>query len=277
MYIKLFLFVFTIVLSVSPLARAQMNTEEGDWVFNVADEEVLRIKTTGEVEVSGSIKLPDHSAIATCSPSGAGTFRYHTVNKTAQFCDGTTFKTIEFVPPAIGYFVLSNSTWNGDLGGYAGANAKCLTELQNETWLGKADATINASTVRAFLSSGSGVNADITAHAEYRFAVANQPGVGGFSFTTDALGVGPNDNADWSNGTRFGGNYSYWSDLSSNGTTQWAFDDLFTVGDCDGFTNSGFASGGTGRSNETGAGRYHYTGSSTICPGAQRLICVVNP
>jgi hypothetical protein len=35
--------------------------------------------------------------------------------------------------PGTGYFVLTNSTWNGNLGGFSGANAKCLSELTGNT------------------------------------------------------------------------------------------------------------------------------------------------
>ena len=40
-----------------------------------------------------------------------------------------------------GYFVMSKSTWNGNLGNVSGSDAKCLTDLTANTgWRGYTDA-----------------------------------------------------------------------------------------------------------------------------------------
>ena len=55
----------------------------------------------------------------------------------------------------IGYAVRTETKYNANLGGLAGADAKCLAELQNMPWNGKADAIqrgiLTSSNVRAFL------------------------------------------------------------------------------------------------------------------------------
>jgi hypothetical protein len=253
------------------VSHAQINTTEGDWVFNISGAEVLRFKTNGVLDVSGSLKLPE-STIA-CSLSTKGSFRYDSGAGKVNVCDGTTWQTLELEVAATpgGYFVLSDTTWDGNLGGFAGATSKCITELGTENWLGKGTLTVT-STVEAFV-----LNPALDPNTEYKFAVAGQPTIGGASFTTDGFGVGPNDSADWSGATYFGGTYAYWSDLHHSSATAWQFDDTDVVSDCSGFTDNGFAAGNTGASNKAGFKRWNDTDVATLCPATNRLICVVNP
>jgi hypothetical protein len=52
---------------------------------------------------------------------------------------------------ATGFFVLTESQWNGDLGRLEGANQKCLSELVSKPWLGKNVTSLGKDNVRAFL------------------------------------------------------------------------------------------------------------------------------
>ena len=147
-----------------------------------------------------------------------------------QFCNGTSW--VKFggavwqgaKPSGTGYFVMSKSTWNGNLGGLAGADAKCLTELTTNTgWKGYADAKargiLTSGHVRAFLcdfESGFYPGSCNTPQASttFYFADANNSAHGGNRFTTDANQLGPYDFADWGQESYFGASYTYWSGRS---------------------------------------------------------------
>ena len=60
--------------------------------------------------------------------------------------------------PIPGFFVLSSVTFAANMGGLAGANSNCLTDLTNTSWKGKAEAKLDASHVFAFLCDGSTCN-----------------------------------------------------------------------------------------------------------------------
>jgi hypothetical protein len=105
-----------------------------------------------------------------------------------------------------GYFVVSANTTNGNLGGLAGANAFCLSQLTNNPWRGKGDAQARgllvAGKVRAFLCDSSTCqnglpNTAYTMASAYQYingAGAHLSGHlrGGRTFTTNGSGQGPN-------------------------------------------------------------------------------------
>jgi hypothetical protein len=151
---------------------------------------------------------------------------YHT----PQFCNGTNW--VPFGGPAwastpgagSGYFVMSKSTWNGNLGGLAGADALCLTELTTNTgWKGYADANARgllvSGNVHAFLCDAEGGGSTCTspaANTTFYYADANNSAHGGNSFTTDASQLGPYDVTPWSNTSYFGADYIYWTGRAGN-------------------------------------------------------------
>src|SRR6185436_2727999 len=107
-------------------------------------------------------------------------------------------------------FVLSGGTYPANLGGLSAANAMCLNDLQNNSWLGRANANLNATTVKAFLCTGSTCN-NLYPSTTYTFASASSPAFGGATFTTDGTGAGPgNTGTSWSGSTYFGGSQAYW-------------------------------------------------------------------
>lgn len=105
------------------------------------------------------------------NPSGVESdIIYNTDYHAHQFCNGAQWKAMtgvvlisNILPPAgSGYFVMTNGTWSGNLGGLAGADAKCLSDLTTNTgWMGYADANsrglLVAAKVHAFICSTSAV------------------------------------------------------------------------------------------------------------------------
>jgi hypothetical protein len=199
-------------------------------------------------------------------------------------------------PAAQGYFVLTQSTYNGNLGGVSGANTKCLTELQTYNFKGKASATVDASHVKAFIcdeesnAGAGGVCNNLNASTRYNFAVAGNTALGGASFVTDGTGRGPGNSGTGTNwdvsDTYFGtanagalwwsgrttsspGTASLWPNVSDNVyCSNWSTSTSTTGGNT---TGKGLA----GALNATNANRWGdgYYG----CANTYRLICLVNP
>jgi hypothetical protein len=180
---------------------------------------------------------------------------YSSAYHTYQFCNGTNWvkyggKLWQGGQPTsdtVGYFVMSKSTWTGDLQDAAGihtdgltaANALCLTELTTNTgWKGYAAANANgqlvSGKVHAWLCEGSGCN-NLNANTTYYFADANNGAHGGNRFTTDSTGDGPGYEADWSQASYFGTNYQYWAGARSDGSNVdfWETGEYTTNGHCD--------------------------------------------
>src|SRR5258707_9791 len=146
------------------------------------------------------------AAGSSCSGVTAGTVRYNTTLSAMEFCNGSVWTIIVqtqaggiTAPAGSGYFVLTNTTYDGNLGGLAGANSKCLTELTTNTaWAGYSSANSNgqlvSSKVFAFLGTGSsGTTQNLLPLTTYYFASVGNAGAGGASFVTDSSGLGPGD------------------------------------------------------------------------------------
>ena len=221
-----------------------------------------------------------------CTGAIEGMLRYNTTDKAAEYCNGSAWTRLYQVqsspPPAApagsGYFVLTSSTWDGNLGGLAGADAKCLTELTvtNTAWNGYATALANgqliASKVRAFLCSG--ICANLMPLATYYFAVSGDPTAGGGFFTTDASARGPGDNNSWASPNYFNGVYTWWSSRGLTSSSLWS--DSPTSNRC---SNWGSTSGNgvIGNTSSMGSGRWNDNIGNTPCNDLKSLICFVNP
>jgi hypothetical protein len=184
-------------------------------------------------------------------------------------------------PGLSGYFVVTNGLWDGNLGGNAGADAKCLSDLTANDWLGKTDATtrslLNSTNVKAFLCTyGGGWECSFpTASTVYYFAVSGDATKGGASFTTTSGSNGPNDSNAWSGATYFNGTKEYWTNHGVWAGTQWAYGPDATQ--CSLWaSNSSAVSGNMGLSTSTAEGRWK-TSIAGTCDQARRLICLVNP
>jgi hypothetical protein len=240
----------------------------------------------------------------TCSsPTGnEGDIKYNGNYHTYQFCNGTNWLAYgggascaltssgynPTVPSGNGYFVLSKSAYNGNLGGRTGADATCLTELTTNTgWMGYSTANANgqlvAAKVRAFICDAAICN-NLMPLTTYYFANAANSSAGGASFTTDVNGLGPNDSADWAAANYFSGTYAYWTTRGSNSNTQWKNTTIVTSNfacPTNWSTTAGGDTGAYGNSAFTTFSRWQVTSSGSTAPAAcaltLNLICIVNP
>ena len=233
----------------------------------------------------------------TCSnPTGnEADIRYNLAYHTYQFCNGTNWipdnagysQELQSAfnptyPAGSGFFVMSGGTYNGNLGGFSGANAICLSDLTTNTgWKGYSTAYSNgqlvSAKVYAFLCDFFGCNTNLMANTKYFFANAGNGSAGGASFTTDSNGLGPNDPANWSAANYFSGTYNYWSRRATTGPTQWANSQGGGAnGGCNLNYSSTTGSESVGNSAFTGSNRW-LNGNSASCSTAVHLICVVNP
>lgn len=238
---------------------------------------------------------PSHQWTYTANPGGSyttyaamATFKS---GHTPEICDGSAWRTLfqggsgVNAPAGSGYFVLSHSTWNGNLGGLVGADAKCLTELTSTytNWRGYSTANSNgqlvASKVRAFLCDQSFCN-NLLPLTSYYFAYANDGTAGGAFMTSDSNGIGPNDYNAWAAANYFSGSYDYWVNMAETNAKAWTgtpSGNIYgTYHHCSSWTDG--TSGGTGdigNSAQTDGRRWGT--ESLACDGAKRLICLVNP
>lgn len=187
---------------------------------------------------------------------------------------GTAFET-----GTDGTFVLSDSTFNGSLGGLSGADAKCLTELQTYDWKNKENVTLSSAKVKAFICSDTTCN-NLNANTEYYFARVGYPQYGGDSFTTDSSGRGVGDLATWSTSQRFNTASSYWSNRSVINEAVWSTNrnQAGSTNSCTGFTSSSSSRNAyTGDTNDVNSKRWKSTNLDFHCGQLLSIICIVHP
>lgn len=222
----------------------------------------------------------------TCNSGAAGTMRYNTQTTFMEYCDGSSWNALPKIQPASppttpsggGYFVVTQSTYTGNLGGLAGANAACLTELTTYTnWAGYADANsrglLNSSKVKAYLCDNSSCNQGVPL-ATYAYGAVGFPGVGGGTMTVDSSGYGPNDSTSWAAANRFGSAYLIWTGRYSTSATAWS-------GAAAGFNCSSWSTAGAGSNGEIGyasnTDKTRWYGGISTCDIPRNLVCFVNP
>lgn len=228
---------------------------------------------------------------ATCDSAHEGLQRYNSTSKGMEFCNGAAWTPYvnQQSTPAItapsgsGYFVMTHTTYNGNLGGLAGADAKCLTELGTTytSWRGYTDANgrglITAAKVRALICDYATCN-NLMPLTTYYFAYANSGTPGGASFTTDSSGRGPSDSNPWSAANYFSGSYTWWSDRASVSATVWQ-NYGYAGYDCNngsgGWGADSIYSGNVG--NTTAVDDDRWIATTSTCDIPQRLVCFVNP
>jgi hypothetical protein len=179
---------------------------------------------------------------------------------------------------------MTASTYTGNLGGVAGANASCLSDLTANDWMGKAAAVaagqLVAGKVRALLVNMLGGTPQIGLPlTTYYFARSGAPAVGGANFTTDSLGRGPNNTIAWSAYNYFGIAEYYWTHFTADNynDNQWAeYAPSCCAQPCSGWTTaSPGQTGGVGYSGSYNARRWSWLSSS--CDVPSRLVCFVHP
>lgn len=227
-------------------------------------------------------------ADAIIGSSGSTTKHFSNVNSPCTstyslYCMSTPGTYGGTPPTNPGYFVLTKDSWDGNLGGLVGANAKCLSDLTTYDWMGKAAASANgqlvAANVKAFLGDASGTN-NVVSGGTYYYAVSNDVATGGASFTATIGQTGPGDTTAWTNSNRFGAVYDYWiTGRSTGGSTLWSTT-VWTSNNfhCTGWSTASAAqTGGTGTSNSISWQRWDQAGAKPTCDTTHPLICMVHP
>ncbi len=177
----------------------------------------------------------------------------------------------------IGYLVMTNATTTGNLGGYSGADATCLSQLTANNWTGKASAgTLNASRVRAFV--GNRFLVQDAPYVTYAFARVGDTVGGGATFATDVMTEGPNDSFNWSSTSYFNLSATYWMAKFSNASGTNMSNTNSSNNDCSGFSaGNNSAMGDYGNSNSTTANRWLVPNSAYNCGSNHRFLCIVDP
>jgi hypothetical protein len=238
-----------------------------------------------KLDISGSLRVANDAT--TCSGTINGAIRFNTGTNKLNFCDGTSWVVLNepvtgatsTTPSSTGYFVLTNSTFNGNRSGLAGANANCYTDLNTNNWKDKATATsngwVNAAHISAFLCNGY-ICQNPMPSTTYSFQRSAQTGFGGATFTSNSTGQAPNNSTAWSGATYFGATgLTYWTGRNGGSSTLWSTSS--SNNDCAQWSSSSSGnSGTTGRSTDTNEARWQQA-SPTTCNNTRRLICMVHP
>ncbi|MEJ0063921.1 MAG: hypothetical protein WDO70_12225 [Alphaproteobacteria bacterium] len=233
---------------------------------------------------------------ATCNQDNTGRLGWNNEYSTLLMCQNGSWKWIipagaqQSIPPeGVGYFVLSHDTWNGEMGGISGANAKCLADLTANDWLGKSDADsremLNVDHIKAFLCDGDGCAMALPL-ATYAFARSGSATAGGATFTANIEGMGPGSNETWAGVNYFGMAAPYWTGRQHPGP----FETYYTsevwfewfnwnagFSHCRNWTvdwDSG-TDGNWGNSTATNESRWNVGGAN--CTTLKHLICFVHP
>lgn len=188
--------------------------------------------------------------------------------------NGSTYVCTTAQQPIVtdNFFLLSKNTYTGNLGGVTGADQKCLTEVNSNDFYGKPAGKIYAaSNVRAFICSTTFCNGTLS-NTQYTMGRLGFPLIGGYKFTTDVDGFGPNDSKDWSAGNAFGSGADYWSNRNVISGTKW--NNTPTLSDCSLWTSGAVTNGFHGRTNQTGFQRWTYV--TMNCSNPLSLVCIVN-
>ena len=244
------------------------------------------------VHVEGEVIIKDSGLV--CAAAAEGAIRYNSSQKRHEYCDGSNWVLFRATftdsapppepPPGDGYFVMSAGTWDGNLGGIAGADAKCLADLQANNWMGKSGATVDAAHVKAFLCAHGSQCNDPMGDVRYNFAVSGQPTIGGAFFDANINGQGPGNTFTWSGTNYFGLGYTYWANRNDASTSLWNTlssnpDPDTTDSDsarCQRFTSASVTdTGRVGESLQSTAGRWDF--ATHTCDTLHRLICMVHP
>lgn len=218
----------------------------------------------------------------TCDATIEGGQRWNTTLGQMEFCNGTAWvqqvvpgtASTPTAPTGIGYIVLTNSTWDGNLGGQAGADAKCVADLTANDWMGKAAATaagqVNAEKIQAMLwAQGYSCNDQwfsLVRSARYYYALSGDNTKGGASVVIDSNATWFPDSAVWSGATYFGASYTFWTMTDNCDTANYG---------CSAWTSS--SSSKSGCVGQTTSAAARSCGTSAACNATRRLVCLVHP
>jgi hypothetical protein len=225
-----------------------------------------------EQDMSGKSLFQVGNDTGACSTDKTGRLRFDATGHEWNYCDGSDWLPFEHAASngGIGYLVQSYNRWDGNLGGLAGADAKCLSDLQSYDWLGKSAAgTLGAARVSALLCDGTACR-QAAADTVYMTAVANSTGRGGMGFLTDAQGRGPG-NALYFDDNNFENSYGFWSNRGTVSSTVWSNAPL-GGNHC---SNWGSTSGQGRVGNMGNNDEARWNESSYSCGSTRYLLCLV--
>lgn len=243
-----------------------------------------------DAQFSGGAVRVGPAAATTCNAAAEGALRWNGTTYVHEQCDGTQWRGMvygastvgaSFSTPDtnIGYFVMTNGKWDGNLGGVSGANDKCYTDLTTYDWLGKADASarglLTRESIRPFLCLSYGCHNAI-AYTTYKFAVSNDTSAGGASFRTTGTGQGPNNTIGWSGTNYFNGKKQYWLGRSNDTSSLWS---LMGGGSDTANRCNFFSSNSSAHTSSYGDSHVSRWANSDLypCDKTMRMICMVHP
>ena len=251
----------------SRLRRGASLTEFGLLVGLIAVVSIAAIQASGNrvssllntvgTELSGVSNTVADATPASASPSGGGNAGN---------------------PDSDGAFVLTSSTWTGDLGGVSGAHAKCVTELKNNDWRNKSDfSTTQLNGARAFICDSNDNCGDPVANKTYTMAVAGDTTLGGHQFTTDSDARGPGDTKNWSDSDAFGTSTMYW-EKHTKLTEKWVvYDTYINNAEKTSLDWSSYDGQYIGRAGETSHANFdRWMAGKEDCNVALPLVCIVD-
>lgn len=178
-----------------------------------------------------------------------------------------------------GFLVYSATSYNGNLGGLAGADSLCLTQVNSNDWMGKSSAgTLSANRVRAFLCDSTKCR-NLLPLTTYSYAAAGQVGTGGGTFVSSNVSRGPGESAtNWNASTRFGstgGTLYHWSGrLDGASDTLWPT--TVSGSNCTDWTSSSSGVNGD-RGERASSNKTRWRQGSQGCNSSHRLLCIVDP
>jgi len=229
-----------------------------------------------------------------CTASLAGVERWNSTTKVLENCNGREWTspilsvasgTTPSTYAASGFFVMTSATYDGNLGGYDGAHAKCYADLVANDWMGKADASsrglLTAEKVRSFICIGHKCESP-RPYAAYYYARSGNPAIGGEVLINDVYGNGPNDVFNWSTSTRFGISTSYWAyrRLSNMANNRWGWGTSIAAQSSEDSCN-GWTSNASNRTSRVGATNFtdsrRFDNGTMSCNTMLPLICLVHP
>jgi hypothetical protein len=174
------------------------------------------------------------------------------------------------------FFVLTESGFDGALGGRLGATFWCKDDLVTYDWKGKNEAVLNDNTIKAFLCDSTGCN-DLKPNRTYYYAASNKPTIGGDRFTTNSLGQGPGSPSSWTSSVQFGTpGYYVWTGRAV-GSDPNLWESATAANHCNNWSSgTNTFQGNAGGTNLTNQSRWNDNLPSS-CNTGYKLICIVEP
>jgi len=173
------------------------------------------------------------------------------------------------------FLVMTSATYTGNLGGVLGADASCLSDLTAGSWLGKANASVDAAHVKAFICDNLKCN-NLYGDTTYAFARSGSGASGGAYLNTNSSGAGPGSTGAWNGVTYFDVSAVHSTGRATGSNTFWPLTPSteHCVSWKDATAGSNGSAGDTAVAN-TGLTRWNNGGYA--CNGARRLVCIVHP